>query len=189
MNVGEIDIEGAPSVYFAQSSYPESLSQSAAEMDFGYGALERRVSFLGDVTGLSHLKIFDEFVKLKESEELYRVEPGALRLTRAASGARGVSGTFAIPSRIQPGTYRVVLSVLRDGRRVETRTGSVEVRMVGLPALLKDLARHHGALHGLLAIVVAVAFGYLTGVVFKRMPADSRDRDLDETAHERDKGA
>ena len=189
MNVGEIDIEGAPTVYFAQSSDLSNLSQSAVETEFGYRALERRVSFLGDVTGLSHLKIFDEFVKLKESEDLYRVEPGELRLSPGASGASVVSGTFKIPSRIPPGTYRVILSVLRDGRRVETRTAFVGVRIVGLPALLKDLAHHHSELHGLLAIVVAVAFGYLTGVVFKKIPADSHDPDLNETVDERDKGA
>jgi hypothetical protein len=182
MNVGEIDIDGAPTVYFAQSSDLSSLSPPTAETDFGYGALEPRVSFHGDVSGLSHLRIFDEFIKLKESEKLYRVEPGAVRLNRGADGASVVSGTFTIPSRIPPGTYRVILSVLRAGQRVETRTGFVEVRMVGLPALLKDLARHRGALYGLLAIVVAVAFGYLTGVAFKKMPTDSKDPDLNDIA-------
>jgi hypothetical protein len=40
--------------------------------------------------------------------------------------------------------------------------------MAGLPAFLASLARQHGAMHGLLAIVIAVIFGFLAGIVFKR---------------------
>jgi hypothetical protein len=189
MNVGEIDIEGAPCVYLAMSSNPESLSATAPAPAFGYGVLERRASFLGDVTGLDHLEIFDEFVKLKESEKLYRLDPGALRLEPAPGGSTAVHGAFTIPSRIPPGTYRVLLSVLEDGRVVESSSTSLGVEIVGLPALLSSLARRHGAFHGLLAVTVAVVFGFLTGVVFTKARACSRKDGPGVAASERKQGA
>lgn len=168
MNVGEIDIEGAPSVYYATSSDPESLARSAPNPAFGYGALQQRTTFLGDVRGLRNPVIFDEFVMLKESERLYRVDPGKLERSSSPEGSTVIRGTFAIPSRIAAGTYTVRLSVLQNGLLVATRSTPLEVRVVGLPALLSGLARSHGGLYGLLAVAVAVVFGYATGVAFKR---------------------
>ena len=188
MNVGEIDIEGAPSVYFAMSSDPKSLERSADEPAFGYGALRRRVSFLGDVRGLKRLKIFDEFVKLKEREKLYRMYPGKLELAPSPGGSVTARGTFIIPSRIAPNTYQVRLSVLRDGRLIDSRTAALEVRVVGLPAVLSSLARRHGSLYGLLAVLVAAVFGYFTGVVFKRTKPGHNENVRVETAAERNKG-
>lgn len=188
MNVGEIDIEGAPTVYFAMSSDPKSLERKGDEPAFGYGALERQVSFLGNVKGLKRLKIFDEFVKLKEREKLYRIYPGKLELSSSPGGSASVRGTFIIPSRIAPDTYQVRLSVLRDGRLIDSRTAPLEVRVVGLPAMLSTLARRNGSLYGLLAVMVAAVFGYFTGVVFKRTKADRRQRVQSETATGRSEG-
>lgn len=182
MNVGEIDIEGAPTVYFAMSRDPRSLDRAADDPDFGYGALERRVSFLGDTSGLKRLRIFDEFIKLKEREKLYRVSPGALELSRPPGGQTAVRGTFFLPSRIAPDTYQVRLSVLQEGRLVDSRTAPLAVRLVGLPELLSSLGCRHGGLHGLLAVSIALIFGYLTGVVFKKTKPDPRQSKQIETA-------
>ncbi|MEJ2719574.1 MAG: TIGR02186 family protein, partial [bacterium] len=146
-------------------------------------------SFLGDVRGLKSPKIFDEFVKLKETEKLYRVDPGKLDLSHSPGGPTVARGTFTIPSRIAPGAYEVRLSVLRDGRLLETRTAAFTVRVVGLPALLSGLAHRHGGLYGLLAVAVAVVFGYVTGVVFRRASPRHRDNIGIEAAGDRNSGS
>jgi hypothetical protein len=169
MNMGEIDVEGAPCLYLAMSTKPGSLSQAGVDAPCGYNVLQKRVSFSGGVGGFSRSKIMKEFIKLKESEKLYGVFPGALKVSHPVDGDRSVvQGTFTIPSRVAPGTYWVRLSVIRNGRMVKSESVPLEIRMVSMPALLSSLAYEHGALYGLLAIVVAVFFGYFTGVVFKR---------------------
>jgi hypothetical protein len=168
MNVGTINIEGAPSLYYVLSTDPESFTRVATDPPYGYLSLTKIVSFVGDVEGLKRRKIFDEFVKLKESEKLYKEYPGRLKMSQPAEGRSRVRGTFRIPSRVAPGHYLVRLSVLDDGRPVTTETASLDVSMVGLPAFLSRLALRHGALYGLLAVAVAAAFGYLTGLVFRK---------------------
>ena len=42
----------------------------------------------------------------------------------------------------------------------------LEVKMVGLPALLSSFAFQNGALYGLFAVVVALLAGLVIGVVF-----------------------
>jgi hypothetical protein len=168
MNVGEIDIEDAPNLYVVLSTDPSDLSRADTDAEFGYSALERQVSFVGDVQGLTRPEIFRRFVALKESEKLYVQLPGALKLTGASGDLSIVEGTFRIPSRVAPGDYQVRLSVVEHGRIMHSESARLAVRMVGLPAFLASLAREHGALHGLLAILIAVLFGFLVGVVFRR---------------------
>jgi hypothetical protein len=167
MNVGEIDIEGAPSLYLARSTSPDQTGSPAGDPPFGYDALEEKASFLGDVRGLKTTRIFTEFVKLKESERLYGIHPGTLQVSPGAGDRLQVQGTFTIPPKVWPGTYQVRLSVYRDGRLAESGSAPLVVRVVRLPAMLSTLARRHGALYGLLAVGVAVLFGYLTGLVFR----------------------
>ncbi len=168
MTVGEIDIEGAPCLYYALSTDSTSLTGVAPDSTFGYNVLEKRVSFLGDVKDLKRIKVYDEFIRLKESEELYGEYPGRLQVLPLSNGRSLVQGAFRVPSRVVPGRYAVRLSVLKDGRLVDTQSAGFGVALVRLPAFLSSLARRHGGFYGLLAVVVAVAFGYFTGIVFKR---------------------
>jgi hypothetical protein len=168
MRVGEIDSEGAPCLYFAMSTNPETLSQASADAPWGYKALQKRVSFLGDVKGMRGARIFEEFIKLKETEKLYGLFPGALKVSQASGGRSVLKGAFTIPSRVAPGTYEVRLSVIRNGRLLQSKSAPLGVRMVSLPALLSSLANEYSALYGLVAVVIAICFGFLTGVMFKR---------------------
>jgi hypothetical protein len=136
MNVGEIDIEGAPSLYLARSTSPDQTGSPAGDPPFGY-------------------------------ERLYGIHPGTLQVSPGAGDRLQVQGTFTIPPKVWPGTYQVRLSVYRDGRLAESGSAPLVVRVVRLPAMLSTLARRHGALYGLLAVGVAVLFGYLTGLVFR----------------------
>jgi hypothetical protein len=167
MNVGEIDIDGAPCLYLARSTKPARPEPAGFDLPCGYNVVEQSVSFRGDVRGLRRMRIFDEFVKLKESEKLYGVHRGTLQVAQLRGGRSLVQGTFTIPSKAAPGTYDVRLSAFREGRLVESGSGRLEIRLVRLPALLSSLARRHGALYGLLAVGVAVLFGYFTGIVFR----------------------
>jgi hypothetical protein len=168
MNVGEIDIEGAPSLYYVMSTDPAGFSGVATDSSYGYHSLKKQVSFVGDVKGLKRTRIFDEFIKLKESEKLYGEYPGTVKVSQLSGNRSRIRGTFRIPSKVAPGDYLVRLSVHADGRLVATESVSIGIDMVSLPAFLSTLALQHGALYGLLAVVVAVAFGYVTGLVFRK---------------------
>jgi uncharacterized membrane protein YraQ (UPF0718 family) len=40
--------------------------------------------------------------------------------------------------------------------------------MVGLPALLATLAYEHGALYGVIAVIIAILTGFAMGYIFKK---------------------
>jgi hypothetical protein len=65
------------------------------------------------------------------------------------------------------GKYQVKLSVIQDGRLLSSQEKVLEVKLVSFPAMLRDLAQQQGALYGVLAVIIAIATGFLMGFLFK----------------------
>lgn len=168
MTVGEVAVENAPSVYYALSTNPRAFDKASGPTAFGFGRLLRDISFVGDLKGLTHAEVTREFLQLKESQGLYGQSPGALKVTGSTGGRSTVEGELRLPSRVDSGTYHVQLSVLEQGRVVHTDVATFHVRPVGVPAFLQDLAQNNGSLYGILAVLVALVFGFGVGVLFKR---------------------
>ncbi len=168
MNSGEVDIDNAPLLYMAFSSEPNLLSPAAGQVPWGYAALERNAQFIGRLKPVEDDTIFKEFVELKERDELYHLEPGGLRINHASPERWQARADFRLPSRLKRGVYHVSLWVLKDGKLVEKRSTTFKAELTGLPAFLQVMARKHGVLYGLLAVVLAMVVGMLSGLVFHR---------------------
>lgn len=168
MTVGEIDIEDAPCLYLVMSTSPTEFSRLGTDAEFGYAALKRRAYFTGDVQEMPRAEIFRWFIELKEEENLYGLQPGTLKVSGRSGDLDTIEGSFRIPSRIPPGDYTVRLSVVDHGHLLQSETAHLSVGMSNLPAFLTSLSRRHGALYGLFAVAIAVIFGFLVGVAFKR---------------------
>ena len=168
MNVGEVDVQGAPSMYLAASSNPKSLLPPAADSSWGYEALAEKVSFKDQLKAVTSSELFHEFIRLKQGQGLYNIHPGEVKLSPAGDDHELAEALFWLPTRIAPGTYQVCLTALGKAQTVQKQCVPLEVAMVGLPAFLSSLARDSEALYGILAVVIAMATGLLTGVIFKK---------------------
>ena len=168
MNVGEVDVEGAPSMYLAASSNPKSLLPPAADSSWGFEALAEEVSFKDQLKTVTSSELFHEFVRLKQDQGLYGLFPGEVKLSPAGADHDFVEAAFWIPTRTPPGTYQVCLTVVEKGQIVQHQCVPLEVAMIGLPAFLSSLSRDSAVLYGFFAVAIAMATGLLTGVIFKK---------------------
>jgi hypothetical protein len=167
MNVGEIKVQDAPSLYLVMSTARELLTAAPAEATWGYRALEKRIVFSGKIEPAERQEFLKQFLELKESEHIYASWPGVLKAAAASGGASPVSASFPVPTNIRPGTYKVCLSVIADGKAVSNTCTDLKVEMVGFPALMAKLAYEHGAAYGVLAVVLAIVVGFAMGFLFK----------------------
>jgi hypothetical protein len=167
MNVGEITVRDAPSLYLVMSTAKELLTSATGEATWGYQSLEKRVAFTGNIEASERPMFMKQFLELKESEHIYATYPGTLKVKTAAGGQNPVKVTFFLPTNTKPGTYKVVLSVITDGKVVSSASTELTVAMVGFPALLADLAYQHGATYGVIAVVIAIVTGFAMGFLFK----------------------
>jgi hypothetical protein len=167
MNVGEITVHDAPSLYLVMSTAKELLTSATGEATWGYQSLEKRIAFSGNIETAERPMFMKQFLELKESEHIYATYPGTLKVKTAAGGQNPVKVTFFLPTNTKPGTYKVVLSVITDGKVVSSAKTELTVAMVGFPALLADLAYQHGAAYGIIAVVIAIVTGFAMGFLFK----------------------
>jgi hypothetical protein len=167
MNVGEITVGSAPSLYLVMSSAKELLTAAPPTATWGYQALKKRITFSGKIEPGEREKFMGQFLELKESEHIYASRPGALKVTAGAGGESQVTASFPLPTNTKPGTYKVCLSVIQDGKVVSHPCADLTVALVGFPALLASLAYQHGLAYGVLAVVIAIVTGFAMGFLFK----------------------
>ena len=167
MNVGEVEVHGAPSLYLAMSTDPEILASQADQDRWGYSALQKKVEFSGVLPTDGAALLFEQLVKLKEEEGLYGVFPGSLKKITGSGDRAKVEGQFLLPSNIPSGKYQVTLSIVNHGSVVDKQYAELTVRMAGLTALMASMAHEHALLYGVLSVVIAVLTGFIMGFVFK----------------------
>ncbi|MEJ2168257.1 MAG: TIGR02186 family protein [Desulfobacterales bacterium] len=169
VNVGEIDIEGVPYLYYAMSSSPELLAPQSSDQPWGYPALRRAAEFKEGSRSVRTARLFDEFIKLKEDHKLYRILPGALNVFPGQQNGRSrIEGAFRFPARLPVGTCKVRLRAIRSRQVVEQQSTALQIQLVGLPAALFSLATDNALLYGFIALAIAVATGLLCGLVFSK---------------------
>ena len=164
MNVGEINVSGAPSLYLVLASAPALVT---GEAPWGFAALMKHISLSGQVQPDEQTKFQEQFLLLKKSQQLYAAMPEGLKTAPAADGRLAVTGKFWLPSNVRPDTYKVCLAAVLDGKATEQQCADLVVKMVGFPALLMSLAYQHAALYGILAVVIAILTGFIMGYLFK----------------------
>jgi uncharacterized protein (TIGR02186 family) len=170
MNLGGVTIHDAPSMYLV--SIPKDLAAIAKtqpnkweELGFGFAALEKEINISSPPA--EREAIFKEFLKLKKSEGLYAIETGSISFTEENSGGKSFKAVLEIPPRVTPGKYTVEIFAVKDGSVAASTTAELQVKQVGFPAFVSNLAFKHGALYGLLATIIAIVAGLLMGVIFK----------------------
>ena len=163
MNVGEVTVSDAPSLYIVLSSAADLLTEASP---WGLHSLKKNITLTG-VPENEMGKFLGQFLELKKSEELYAVLPGGLKLTPAGNDRLEVTGTFRLPANVKPEKYKVCLAVPDRGQAVEQQCVPLAVQMIGFPALLMSLAYEHALLYGILAVVIAIFTGFIMGYLFK----------------------
>ena len=164
MNVGDVEFERVPTL-FLQSTELDGLRGDGAAAPRG-GALEgyerMEARALPASADEDQRRLFREFVRLKEHEQLY------LSRTRPPrSSASSISAEFWLPASVPPGTYQVQLLGGRGEQLEVLAARAFTVKRVGLAALISSMARSHGLSYGILSVVLAIGMGFLTGLLFK----------------------
>lgn len=168
MNLDSITFKGAPSVCLVSSA----VDLNRLEADGGASIRVLRLSGLKgavliEANGGGHENAFEEFLKLKQKEGLYREMFGNISYGSASEGQKTFLAEVPIPSRLSPGSYMVELDAVRSGKVIARAEQPVTVNLVGFPALLAGLAFGRPALYGILATIIALLAGLGIGLVFQ----------------------
>lgn len=170
MNVGELRFEHTPSLYFLHSTrkIEDMLSREEAEKYvIGYPALEKHIEINPVANEEEKIKWFNEFVKFKESSNLYSTSYGKISTT-AKNGLQYYYINLKWPYQAPPGDYTVTVYSVKDEKVIEKAEAKVFVEQVDIVKALSDMVKNKGALYGTISIVIALAAGFGVGIIFRK---------------------
>jgi Putative transmembrane protein (Alph_Pro_TM). len=168
MNVEEIVFHKVPTLYFLQTSKKIEKSNghdTMLEIGLGYESLCSRAQ-LEKKGEEEKANLFNQLVKLKESENLYSVSEGTIKITHAEDNNAQMTTTFHLPSKAQPGKYKINLFQLNNSEAILLNSQPVTVEKAGFTTYLSSLAINHGLLYGVIAVIIAIISGLAVGILF-----------------------
>jgi uncharacterized protein (TIGR02186 family) len=169
MNVGQLKFENTPNFYavYSTKNLDDILSKDEQEKHLlGYSALEKHIEVIPVKNEEEKAHWFEEFVKFKESANVYRSSSGKITTTATADGKQEYYILTDWPYQAAPGDYLVSVYAVKNGKVIEKAETRVNVEQIGLVKTLATMARNNAAFYGILSIGIALGAGVGVGLVF-----------------------
>ena len=168
MNVQQIHFKNLPKVYLLWTS------AKLASMEAGGAEKAMKLNYQSLLSGSLETNnreeeslLLHELIKLKEADNLYQVFEGSVRLKPLEKGTWDqADAVLELPAKIYPGSYVLELLAFNKGNGRLLHSSTLEVKLVGFPALISGLALGKGLWYGILAVLIAMVSGLLIGIVF-----------------------
>jgi uncharacterized protein (TIGR02186 family) len=170
MNVGTLNFEHTPNLYLVRSTRKIDDILRTDEMEkyaIGYPALKMHTEITPVSNGQEKDQWFNEFVKFKESSNLYGTSYGNISTT-LKDGKQNYYTLFEWPYQAPPGDYVATVYAVRDGQIFEAAEAKVLVEQVGAVKALSTMAKNNGALYGIISIMAALGAGFGVGLIFRK---------------------
>ena len=155
-----------PSSYTMAATRPVDQISSAENLKILEVGLEHlNLVPLGGNLNASETKQFrDSLVRLKISKGLYLVDIGGIDFLTPTL----FKATLAVPANVPIGRHLAHAYLFDEGKFIASQFTTLEVRKQGFEQQAYELAHNHGLLYGILAVLMAMATGWLASVVFKK---------------------
>lgn len=169
MNRDTVTFGSVPETFllYTPPKFAESLNampKDAPVRQLDLTALASRISVAPSTA--ENAMLVNELLRLKEKEKIYGVSD-TLKYAAPAEGRKNFEADIALPPKLRPGVYKVEACLIQNGTIIERYEHPLKVALDSFPKVLSSLAFGHGALYGVLATLIAVVAGLLTGVLFK----------------------
>lgn len=166
MNMEAVTFHHCPDIFMVAT--PRSLSRDSGPwkaLNLGIASLEKQI----EMTPAPEDKtvLFNEFVKLKSKHGAYASGFGEVTYQAGSNGMKLFCAHIAIPSGLKPGTYQVEVFTVKNGAVKSKTQTTVEVSETGFPKFLSSLAFGKPLLYGIVSVIIALAAGLLTGLIFQ----------------------
>jgi uncharacterized protein (TIGR02186 family) len=167
MNRRSVTFQGVPAYYAVASNRPldEIASQTVraqyrmggAFLDFAVAASTRHLA------GNELIEFREAILRNKRREKLYLDAENSVQFRE-----RLFRTSIVFPATAPEGDYAVRTYLLRDGRVIAEQSTPLQIRKAGFERTVFDLANQQPALYGIIAVLIALASGWLAAALFRR---------------------
>ncbi|BAF60443.1 hypothetical protein PTH_2262 [Pelotomaculum thermopropionicum SI] len=189
MTVDHVQAENVPKIYEVLSTRPlEEIPQKAREqmeVGPGYSYLKEHARVLRKQEESKEVlspaeagDYLNGLFEIYEKKAFYLVDAGALQNENGRFHA-----SVSIPAAIPPGKTKITAYAISGDRVVATGEFPLQVNSVGLVNWVRSEATANGPFYGLIAVVVALLVGLVTGTLFNSLGRSRKGLEADSGAH------
>ena len=162
MNLGSVEFHNIPGAFLLYKSKQTDVRKIR---EIGIEAVRKKTDIISEYEDKDAL--FEEFVKMKQKSGLYETVENGIRYEKENNGMKPFTATVRLPSALPKGDYKLEVFALSGEDIAGYSKKELQVKQTGMPAFIAALAFDHGTLYGILAVIVALIAGLLTGTIFK----------------------
>jgi uncharacterized protein (TIGR02186 family) len=169
INTEKVIIENVPTFYAIASTRP--LNQIAAQSilkEYGIGANNFSIN-LSKQPNAKTIDISDEYknalIRLKNKLGLYIDNPIKIKLIEKQL----FKANIKFPANVSTGKYTAEIYSFKNGLLLDVINKPILVEKIGIGADVFRLAHSHSALYGIIAILIAVASGWIAAAIFRKV--------------------
>ncbi|MHA7875501.1 TIGR02186 family protein [Roseivivax sp.] len=162
VNTQAVEVDLAPSFYAIATSGPFRSVMSHVEDLRNRVSIPRAIRSVGAPIEVEDAQVFSEaLIRIRSNTGRYQLLEGEVAVREETL----FSTSVRLPANLTEGTYRTRIFLTRDGRVVGQIARDIEVRKVGIERWLFNLSQNQPFLYGLLALVLALAAGWVASTV------------------------
>ncbi|MCR9174605.1 MAG: TIGR02186 family protein [Alphaproteobacteria bacterium] len=168
MNTDSIEFQNAPAFYAVASTRPITEIANAdvqARQEMGVEHLAIRSVVDGDFSPEEITAFRQGLIRNKIKQGLYKPDVEPIQVL----SDRLFRTMIDLPSNPLTGTYTVSVYLIQNGTVVEAQTNPLIVSKTGIGADIFLFAHTDSAAYGILAILAAIAAGWLAAAIFRKI--------------------
>jgi len=166
VNADETRFRSAPAVYAIATSRPlaKLVDENTADI-FELGLNSLQLSPSSGMSSEDQHRFEQGLIDLRARNALYVARPSTVEITNGVL----YRALFDIPARVPVGHYTAETFLIRHGHVLAAATRDIEIHKIGFERFVAVSALAFPLIYGFVVVFLSVLFGWLAGVIFRRV--------------------
>ena len=110
-------------------------------------------------------KWYEALKRNMKKKQFWKIEENSIKLNKNTLFRK----TLSLPSNVSTGMYNVKILHYRKGNLISQEESKIKIDKTGISANIYDIAQNFSAIYGIIAVIVALFFGWFTNFIFRRI--------------------
>ena len=110
-------------------------------------------------------KWYEALKRNMKKKQFWKIEENSIKLNKNTLFRK----TLSLPSNVSTGIYNVKILHYRNGNLISQEESKIKIDKTGISANIYNIAQNFSAIYGIIAVIVALFFGWFTNFIFRRI--------------------
>ena len=110
-------------------------------------------------------KWYEALKRNMKKKQFWKIEENSITLNKNTLFRK----TLSLPSNVSTGMYNVKILHYRKGNLISQEESKIKIDKTGISANIYNVAQNFSAIYGIIAVIVALFFGWFTNFIFRRI--------------------